>query len=286
MILVVGGTGHLGRRLVQRLLDSGQAVRVMSRRADEAQDLADAGAELFAGDVRKHRACTAATAGASVVVSAVQGFAGPGKQSPEEVDRDGNRSLTDAALAAGADVVLVSVMGASPDHPMSLQRMKWAAEEYLRRSGAAWTIVRGTPFAETWADVLRESRDRRGRVRVFGRGENPITFVSVEDVATAVVRAVVDPTLRSHVIEVAGPADLTLNQLAQMVSPGSSPRHVPRTLLRVMAVAARPVQPELARLARAAVVMDTADQTLDPGASHTAYPWLTSTPVTPQRLSA
>lgn len=286
MILVVGGTGHLGRRLVPRLLDSGQAVRVMARRADEAQDLAGAGAELFAGDVRNPRACTAAAAGASVVVSAVQGFAGPGKQSPEQVDRDGNRALTDAALAAGADMVLVSVIGASPDHPMSLQRMKWAAEEYLRGSGVAWTIVRGTPFAETWADVLRESRDHRGRARVFGRGENPITFVSVEDVTTAVVRAVVDPTLRGQVIEVGGPTDLTLNQLAQMVSPGSRPRHVPRTLLRVMAVAARPVQPEMARLARAAVVMDTADQTLDPGASHAAYPWLTSTPVTAQRLSA
>ncbi|SER94034.1 hypothetical protein SAMN05216199_1506 [Pedococcus cremeus] len=47
-------------------------------------------------------------------------------------------------------------------------------------------------------------------------------------------------------------------QLARTVSSVGSPRHVPRTLLRVMAVAARPVQPQLARLARAAVVMDTA----------------------------
>lgn len=58
-----------------------------------------------------------------------------------------------------------------------------------------------------------------------------------------------------------GEADVILvggYQLARMVSPGSSPRHVPRTLLRVMAVAARPVQPQLARPARAAVAMDTA----------------------------
>jgi NADH dehydrogenase len=286
VILVVGGTGHLGRRVVDRLIDSGQAVRVMARRAEDAQDLDAAGVELFAGDVRNPRACTAAATGASVVISAVQGFAGPGKQSPEEVDRDGNRALTDAAMAAGADLVLLSVVGASPDHPMSLQRMKWAAEEYLRRSGVPWTIIRGTPFAETWADVLRESGGGGGRVRVFGRGENPITFVSIEDVAAAVLRAVVDPALRGQVIEIGGPASLTLNQLARMVSPGSSPRHVPRTLLRVMAVAARPVQPQLARLARAAVVMDTADLTFDAAASHAAYPWLTSTPVTAERLGA
>ena len=286
MILVVGGTGHLGRRVVERLLDSGQSVRVMARRADDAQDLAAAGAELFAGDVRNPRACAAATSGVSVVVSAVQGFAGPGKQTPEVVDRDGNRVLTDAARAAGADLVLLSIVDAAADHPMSLHRMKWAAEEYLRRSGVPWTAVRGTAYAETWADVLRESRDRGGRVRVFGRGDNPISFVSVEDVATAVVRAALDPALRGQVIEVGGPATLTLNQLARIVSPDTSPRHVPRTLLRVMAVAARPVQPQLARLARAAVVMDTVDQTLDPVTGHTAYPWLTSTPVTPERLGA
>jgi NADH dehydrogenase len=280
MILVVGGTGHLGRVLVRQLLERGHRVRVMSRRAAAAGDLAEAGAELHPGDIRDAPAVEAAMDGVSVCVSAVQGFAGDSHQSPEEVDRDGNRTLVDAARRGGADMVLVSAVGAAADHPVSLHRMKWAAEEYLRRSGVPWTVVRGTVFAETWADVLRQGSNRAGRLQVFGKGDNPINFVSVEDVAAAVVHAVEDPGLRGHVIEVGGPDSLTFNAFARLVDPDHEPRHVPRVLLRVIATAARPVNPQLARLARAAVEMDTAVETFDPTPSRTAYPWLTSHPVT------
>lgn len=50
---------------------------------------------------------------------------------------------------------------------------------------------------------------------------------------------------------------------------------------RVLAALAGPVKPRLARLARAAVVMDTADMTFDPSRSLAAYPWLPCTPVSP-----
>ena len=69
--------------------------------------------------------------GSATVVSAVQGFAGPGGGSPESVDRDGNKHLIDAASAVDADFVLMSVVGAAADSPMELFRMKWAAEQYL-----------------------------------------------------------------------------------------------------------------------------------------------------------
>jgi uncharacterized protein YbjT (DUF2867 family) len=281
MILVAGGTGHLGSQVVRQLLDRGHAVRVMARHAESAHDIAEAGAELCPGDIRDPASVRTAMEGVSVCVSAVQGFAGEGRhQSPEAVDRDGNKQLVDAARRAGADMVLVSAVRAAPDHPVSLHRMKWAAEEYLRRSGVPWTVVRGTVFAETWADVLRQSRDKAGRLQVFGKGENPIGFVSVADVALAVVHAVEDPDLRGKVIEVGGPDNLTFNAFAHLIDPHHEPRHVPRALLRVMATAARPVNPQLARLARAAVDMDTADMTFDPTPSRTAYPWLTLHPVT------
>lgn len=286
MILVVGGTGHLGRRVVHQLLGRGHKVRVMARHAEVAGELARAGAQIHPGDVRDPATVTQAMEGVRLCVSAVQGFAGPGDQSPEAVDRDGNRTLVDAARRAGSDVVMMSIVGAAADHRVSLHRMKWAAEEYLRRSGAPWTIVRGTPFAETWADVMREGRNRAGRVLVFGKGGNPISFVLVEDAADAVVHAVEDPGLRGHVIEVGGPESLTLNAFARLVDPHHEPRHVPRTALRVMAVAARPVNAQLARLAGAAVDMDTADMTFDPTPSRTAYPWLTLRPVTSEALQS
>jgi len=280
MILVVGGTGHLGRVVVQRLLTDGHEVRVLSKGAPEAADLGGAGADLVAGDVRDRDAVRIAAEGATVVVSAAHGLTGAGSPTPASVDRDGNRNLVEAAAQTGADVVLVSAVGAGPDHPNELHRMKAAAEVHLLSSGVPWTIVRGTVFVETWADILRASVKKDGRPQVFGKGENPTNFVSVRDVAEAVVRAVEDPSLRGAVIDVGGPQDLTFNELARLVSPGHEPRHVPRPALRVMGAVAGPVNPQLALLARTAVNMDTMDMTFDPEPSHAAYPWLPSTPVT------
>jgi NADH dehydrogenase len=185
-------------------------------------------------------------------VSAVHGFAGPGHVTPASIDRDGNAKLVDVAAAAGADVVLMSVVGVSADSPMELFRAKNSAEVHLRASGAPWTIVRSTAFIELWAEIMEKPL-------VFGRGENPINFVSVHDVAAVVVRAVVDPILRGQILEVGGPQDVTFNQLAALLQEvrGHTRKvhHVPRSILRAMA--------PLARQPRAAITMDTADMRFD-----------------------
>ena len=278
MILVVGGTGHLGHVVVPKLRADGHDVRVLARGAAGATDLRNLGADLFAADIRDADAVREAAEGASVIVSAAHGLVGTGDPTPATVDRDGNRNVVDAAAATGADVVLLSLVDAGPDHPSELHRMKAAAEVHLLASGVPWTIVRGTPFAETWRDqMLSAAKD--GRVQVFGKGHNPTNFVSVRDVGEAVVHAVEDPTLRGAVIEVGGPEMLTFDEFARIIAPGQEPRHIPRPALRVMGLVATPFRPQLARLARLAVMMDTTDMTFDAAPSHAEYPWLPSTPV-------
>lgn len=248
MIAVAGATGRLGSRVVQRLAARGADVRVLTRDPARARHLGSASSDIVVCDVRDVAAVRRAVRGARTVVSAVHGFAGPGHVSPRSVDRDGNMNLIDAACDAGADVVLVSIVGAAADSPMELARAKHAAEEHLRASRTPWTIVRATAFVELWAEIL-------GRGIVAGRGQNPINFVSVDDVAAAVERAVMHSELRGHVIEVAGPGDLTLNELAALVLHANgrqqSIRHVPLRLLKALGPFSRTV--------RAATVMDTAD---------------------------
>jgi uncharacterized protein YbjT (DUF2867 family) len=285
MILVAGGTGRLGRLVVRRMVDDGRSVRVLTRDPSAAMDLVNAGVELVTGDVRDPASLGSALSGVSTVISVVHGLVGSGGITPASVDRNGNRNLIDAAAAASpaAEVILVSTVGAGPEHPMELFRMKWAAEEQLRASGLPWTIVRSNAFAETWVALLRETAGTSGRPRVFGRGDNLINFVSVQDVADAVVRATTDPALRGQVIEVGGPGNLTLNQLARLVqaSMGSSGalHHVPRLALRAMGAIARPFNPTMARLARASLAMDTCDLSFDAESSTREYPWLSCTPV-------
>jgi len=156
MILVAGGSGRLGRLVVDGLVRGGESVRVLTRDPSATTDLSRPGVELVKGDVRDAACLGPALSGVSKVVSAVQGFAGSGAITPASVDRDGNRNLVEAAAAASPppEVILVSTVGASPDHPMELFRMKWAAEEHLRASGLPWTIMRSNAFAETWVELL------------------------------------------------------------------------------------------------------------------------------------
>jgi NADH dehydrogenase len=266
-VLVAGGTGRLGTLVVDGMAVRGVDVRVMTRDPQRAAHLTREHVEVVTGDVRDLASTTAAAAGVDVVVSAVHGFAGPGGGSPATVDRDGNIHLIQAAHLAGAEVVLMSVVGAAPDSPFELFRMKHAAETALATSGMPATIVRATAFIELWIDLLSSTAGRSNRPLVFGRGENPINFVSVGDVAALVERVVTDPTTRGQKLEIGGPDNLTMTDLARMVGAdrGSSknPRHLPRPALHIMAATVGRIRPELGRQARAALAMDRYDLTFD-----------------------
>jgi uncharacterized protein YbjT (DUF2867 family) len=274
-VLVAGGTGRLGTLVVQALAGRSAAVRVLTRDPSRALHLAGERVEVVTGDVREPKSLAAATEGVDVVVSAVHGFAGPGHGSPASVDRDGNVHLIDAVRTNGADFVLMSVVGAAADSPFELFRMKFQAETYLATSGVPATVVRATAFTELWIELIRRTAGRANRPLVFGGGHNPINFVSVIDVAHLVDRVVNDPTTRGLTLEIGGPQNVTLDQLARDVAatldhPGK-PRHVPRAALHVMAATVGRLRPELGRQARAALAMDRTDMTFDYDASRYPY---------------
>ncbi|HZQ49307.1 MAG TPA: SDR family oxidoreductase [Candidatus Dormibacteraeota bacterium] len=265
MILLAGGTGHLGGPLIQHLLDGGHHVRVLTRDPSRVRARVPAGVELVAGDVRDGASLGPVLAGVDTVVSAVTGF-GPGGRGPLAVDMRGNRNLVDAATAAGVEhFVLVSLHGAALDHPMELYRAKFTAEQALRESSLAWTIVRPTAFMELWAGIVGDPLLRGGPAIMFGRGNNPINFVSVIDVARVIGAALGDPRLPGRTLEIGGPENLTLTEIVEMIAAahGLQPRvrRVPLPALRVGAALLRPVRPDLAGLVQAAIQMDTTDMT-------------------------
>jgi uncharacterized protein YbjT (DUF2867 family) len=272
MMLVAGGTGTLGRVMVARLTASGRTVRVLTRHADSAGGLP---VDVAIGDVRDASTLTAAMRGTSVVISAVHGFLGGRGAGPDEVDDHGNSNLVRAALDAGVEhFVLLSVLDARPDHPMSLHRAKYAAEQHLRVSGVPWTILRPSSYIETWMDVVGGKLSSGGPAIVFGRGDNPINFVSVQDVATLAERATTDPALRGQTIDIPGLDNLTMTQLAQHLGAGKI-RHIPRGALRFLSTALAPWAPALARQTSAALIMDTTDMTADASALSDRFPDIT-----------
>jgi NADH dehydrogenase len=260
VIVVAGGSGLLGGRVVAALIAQGQEVRVLTR--DKARAAAALGTtpEIVEVDVRRPDGLDEALQGSTTVISAFHGFLGGRGEGPDEVDKQGNANLFAAARAAGSSVVLMSTMGASADSPADLFRAKFAAEQKLRASGVPWCIIRPGPYIETWQRVLQETAGRSGRPLVFGRGEQPLAFVAVDDVVALAARAATDPALVGEILEIGG-EPISLEQLALAVQtahgwPGK-PRHLPRAVLRVASVVAGPFSPTFARQNRLAIVMDT-----------------------------
>jgi NADH dehydrogenase len=283
MIVVAGGTGTLGQRLVPRLVERGLRVRVFTRDASRARGLAQGEFEVFVGDVRDRERVAEAVQDADAVISAVHGFIGTGGVTPESVDRDGNAHLISAAARNRAAFVLISVIGTAPDHPWELARAKHAAEENLRQSGVSYAIIRPCAFTETWGEMMLASLQKSGRILIFGRGDNPSNFVSVIDVAALVERVVTSERLWGREIDFGGPDTLTFNKLAAIVQDvagrRATVRHIPRPMLRAMSLVARPLNPQLARQSRAAVVHDTIDLSFEPGPARREFPDLPETSV-------
>jgi uncharacterized protein YbjT (DUF2867 family) len=276
MVLIAGGTGNLGQRVVQLLLSRGESVRVLTRDPNQAERLWNDSVEIIAGDILDLSAVTQAATGVQTVVSAIHGFSGTGIYNPHTVDQQGNHNLIQAACAAGVEhFILISIQGAVPDHPLELFRMKYLAEQEVQASTLLWTVIRPTAYMETWAKLVGEPLVMNGATRIFGRGQNPINFVSVYDVALFVVLAVAESTMRGTVIEVGGPENLTMHEFVQtfetVTGKSGKKRSVPLLMMRLMAPLMRPLNPMLARQIEAGVIMDTRDMSFDLSDTYRRY---------------
>ena len=243
-------------------------MRVMTRNVKNGARLTADRVTIVEGDVQDPEAVKRAVAGVRSVISTVQGFAGPGAAGPEAVDWQGNLNLIRAAQLAGAEqFILISIQGARADHPIGLFQMKHRAEEALRSSGLAWTILRPSAFMELWANMIGEPLVTTGKTTIFGRGTNPINFVSVHDVARFAELAAIDATLRGTSLDIGGPENLTFNQVAEIFQRETgrtgAVKHVPLPAMRVASLVMSAFNPALARQIHAGIVMDTDKMSFD-----------------------
>jgi uncharacterized protein YbjT (DUF2867 family) len=267
MILVAGGTGHLGIELVPLLTARDIPVRILTRDPDRARQRLGETPQFAKGDARSPNTLEAALKGVDAVVSAMTGF-GPGAPGPRAVDYEGNLNLIRAAEAAGVRrVVLVSIHGATADHAMELWRMKHRAEEALQASGLDWVVVHPNAFMELWAELVGGPIFKNGKATVFGRGDNPINFNSAVDVARFVELALFDPGLSRTILSVGGPENLTLNQLVGQIERAAgrkaAVKHVPVPMMRLLSLVMRPLKPDVAAMIQGGIAFDTVDMTFD-----------------------
>jgi uncharacterized protein YbjT (DUF2867 family) len=147
-VVVAGGHGQIGLRLLGALAAAGPEARGIIRNPDHAGELEEAGARAVVLDLEHEEIGADALAGADAVVFAAGAGPGSGPERKRTMDLGGAVKLIDAARAGGVErYVMVSAIGAA-DPPRGGEGMavylqaKAEADEALAASGLAYTIVR------------------------------------------------------------------------------------------------------------------------------------------------
>jgi uncharacterized protein YbjT (DUF2867 family) len=201
---VAGATGETGRRIVQQLVDRGIPVRALVRNLDSGRAVLPSQVELVLGDVGKAESLQSAISDCTVVFCATGARPSFDPTGPYKVDYEGTKHLVDAAKASGVEhfVLVTSLCTSQFFHPLNLFWLilvwKKQAEEYLRRSGLTYTIVRpgGLKSEENDNAIVMSSAD------TLSEGSIPRTKV-----AQVCVESVFQPTSRNKIVEIVAKPD-------------------------------------------------------------------------------
>ena len=277
-IAIVGATGMLGSEVARRLAASGHRVRAITRSPPRAASLAASGVEVRVADLTDRASLDSALEGAAAVFAAAHGLLGRGKYRSSNVDDAGHRALIDAAVARGVErFVYTSVLGAAQGHPARFWHTKAAIEEYLVASGLTHVILRPAAFMELHAhELIGKTVLNGGTAVLLGRGERPLNFVAVRDVATFAVMAITRPDIRDTTIEIGGPDNLSRNDVAALYARLSGRplkvRHVPIGVVRTLGSLIGAVHPGIGGVMHASAVFEDVDQSFDPAETLRRFP--------------
>jgi uncharacterized protein YbjT (DUF2867 family) len=218
--LVIGATGLLGQEICRRLTEAGCQVRALVRRtSDQAKcaGLERLGIELVEGDLKDPASLARACAGMQAVISTASStFSRQTDDSIESVDKQGQLSLVDAARRAGVDQFVLVSFRDNPNIQYPLTVAKRVVERALKSSGMAFTILQASYFMEIWLTPALGFDAPNRKVRLYGDGNHPISWVSYRDVARAAAAAISEPAARNIIVELGGPQALSQREVVRM----------------------------------------------------------------------
>lgn len=190
-VLVLGGTGKTGRRIVTGLRAKGFPVRIGSRSASPPFDW---------NNEKSWDACLADIE--AVYISYSPDLAMPGAT-------DVIQALVDRAKRRGVQrLVLLSGRGEAEAQ---------ACERIVQESGLAWTIVRASWFYQNFSEGAFVEMVAAGQI-TLPAGDTPEPFVDVDDIAEVALVALTEPGHSGEIYEVTGPRLMTFVDIAVELS--------------------------------------------------------------------
>ncbi len=202
-LLVIGGTGTLGRQIVLQALTKGYPVRCMIRNFRKASFLKDWGAELVYGDLTRPETLPPCFKGITAVIDA--STSRPNElESLKLVDWDGKKCLIEVAKTANIKrFIFFSAQNVEQFDNIPLMKLKYGIEKQLESSGIPYTIFRLTGFyqglIEQYAIPILDDFD------IWITNENTyIAYMNTQDIAKFAVRALQIPQTTNQTFFLSG----------------------------------------------------------------------------------
>ncbi len=221
-VTVFGGTGFLGRRVVQHLLERDFSLRVAARHPERIAALfPDVQLDAIQADVNVDRSVAAAVAGVDGVVNAASLYRESGAQTFHSVHVEAATRVARLAREAGVGrFIHVSGIGSDAGSASPYIRSRGKGEKAVREAYSATTLIRpsvmfgqGDAFLIPIARMLR----RLPVFPLFGRGQTQLQPAYVEDVAEAIARAIHTARPRMY-YELGGPRIYAYRSLLEMLA--------------------------------------------------------------------
>lgn len=213
-ILVIGGTGTLGRQVVRRALDEGYEVRCIVRpRMNPADFLRDWGATTVQADLTDPSSLPAALVGVHTVIDC--STARP-EESTDKIDWEGKVALIQCAQAMGIQrYVFCSILHCDRHPEVPLMNIKYCTEQYLASSGLDYTVFRLCGFMQAiignYAVPVLEEQP------VWGTTDQSRTaYMDTQDVARVLMASLRSEEAVKKTLPLAGPKSYTTQEVIAM----------------------------------------------------------------------
>ena len=198
LILVIGGTGYLGGKVVDALLKRNVKVRALVREGSDAKALEAKGVTIIRGDLTKPATLPQALAGIDTVISTAIGYSLRRKgDSLQSVDDIGNRNLVDALKEANIRrFVFQSILTAEKARSVPHFWQKKVIEDYMDKVGVPYVSLRPGAFLDqtpAWDPYIKGLQS--GNLKVLGSTTAKWSMILTEDLAKYICMAALDDSI-------------------------------------------------------------------------------------------
>ncbi len=214
-ILVIGGTGTLGRQIVKQALEEGYQVKCLVRDFRRSAFLKDWGAEIIYGDLSIPSTIPIALKGVNIVIDAAT-IRSTSSYTSEIIDWQGKLALLEAAKLIGIKkFIYFSILNASKNSSIPLLNLKTKVEKKLEESGLNYTTFQCSGFFQglisQYALPVLENE-----TIWLPTDSVPVPYLDTQDAAKAVVQSLRTPNYNNKTVALIGEKFWTPKEIIEL----------------------------------------------------------------------